>query len=199
MQLSSVYSLCITVNEDLDNGNGVCTFQKYGDQRQLQSFVVSILPLGSSTVCVCSCWKFIFSCPAVGCTAWVAGGGGGGFLHISALWELREHCEETWHALPIFRLKPHPTRRMRRLFEEHKKKLGTLHPDKYDLVSSRLWNSEQHHFSFAQHLQIIYRNCCRWFRNKPALIWITDQSVINRWTPPHRKPWKPKISNNTML
>ena len=84
MQLSGVYSLCITVNEDLDNGNGVCTFQKYGDQRQLQSFVVSILPLGSSTVCVCSCWKFIFSCPAVGCTAWVARWGGGGVVFCTS-------------------------------------------------------------------------------------------------------------------
>ena len=38
MQLSSVYSLCITVNEDLDNGNGVLHLSKIWGSKAVTVF-----------------------------------------------------------------------------------------------------------------------------------------------------------------
>lgn len=177
---------------------GFCTFQKYGDQRQLQSFVVSILPLGSSTVCVCSWWKFIFSCPAVGCTAWVAGGGGVVFCTSQLCRNcgniVRKHdmCYQFlgWRFATLFVVWLEPTwsytdavpwtRRMRPFFEEDKKKLGTLHPDKYDSVSSR-----NRGCGTLKNIISVLHNINKWFivivagdfEINPPWFWITDQSV----------------------
>ena len=78
---------------------GLHLWKIWGSKAITVLIVVSILPLGSSTVCV-----QLFVVKVHLFSRVYRRGGGGGPLHLSALWGMRENFEETWHALPIFRL-----------------------------------------------------------------------------------------------